>query len=90
MSEKADWVRVQPQVRRHTCHWPGCDLQVPPAMWGCRGHWFQLPTKLRDEIWTVYTIGQEHDASLVSQEYRDVADWVQAWIRENRVDRSRP
>jgi len=34
MSTKADYVRSQGQTRNHHCHWPGCDKQVPPAMWG--------------------------------------------------------
>jgi len=35
---------------RHTCHWPGCNKEVPPAMWGCKTHWFSLPKRLRDRI----------------------------------------
>lgn len=27
----------------HTCHWPGCTVEVDPKMWGCRRHWFMLP-----------------------------------------------
>jgi len=41
MSTKADYVRSQGQTRNHHCHWPGCDKQVPPAMWGCKGHWYR-------------------------------------------------
>jgi hypothetical protein len=41
------------------CHWPGCERQVPPAMWGCKPHWFKLPKQLRDRIWATYEIGQE-------------------------------
>lgn len=36
MSAKADYARSQGQTREHHCHWPGCDKQVPPAMWGCK------------------------------------------------------
>lgn len=64
----------------HTCHWPGCHVQVPRAMWGCKGHWLSLPKILRDRIWAAYTIGQEKDASLVTQEYLDAATAVQEWI----------
>jgi hypothetical protein len=35
----------------HTCHWPDCRKEVPPAMWGCKQHWFALPKPLRDRIW---------------------------------------
>jgi hypothetical protein len=38
----------------HTCHWPGCNKEVPPAMWGCAHHWFALPKTLRDKVWAAY------------------------------------
>lgn len=44
---------------KHTCHWPGCELEVPPKLWGCAKHWFRLPKKLRDEVWRTYVPGQE-------------------------------
>jgi hypothetical protein len=56
---KADYVRSQGQTRDHHCHWPGCTRQVPPAMWGCKAHWFKLPKALRDKIWRTYKPGQE-------------------------------
>lgn len=64
----------------HTCHWPGCSASVPPAMWGCRSHWFRLPKELRDLIWSTYKPGQEvsKDPSL---EYVAAAEMVQDWIR---------
>lgn len=67
---------------RHTCHWPGCRTTVPPKMWGCKSHWFQLPKYLRDKIWAAYVPGQEIRKD-PSQEYLDVADEVQRWIRDN-------
>lgn len=44
----------------HTCHHPFCDVHVPPAMFSCRRHWFQLPKRLRDAIWAAYVPGQEN------------------------------
>lgn len=83
MSEsKADYVRRQPQTRKHHCHWPGCNAQVPPAMWGCKAHWFRLPKALRDRIWETYRPGQEKTMS-PSDAYLEAADAVQAWIREH-------
>lgn len=79
---KADYVRSQSQTRRHTCHWPGCDTQVPPAMWGCKAHWFKLPKRLRDRIWATYEIGQEVSMT-PSDEYLAVAHEVQEWIEAN-------
>ena len=43
----------------HRCHWPTCNVSVPPKMWGCRAHWFTLPKPIRDEIWRTYRPGQE-------------------------------
>lgn len=82
MSEKADYVRRQRQDRSHTCHWPDCDRQVPPAMWGCKQHWFKLPKRLRDAIWDEYVPGQEQRMD-PSEGYLTVAQEVQDWIRAN-------
>lgn len=77
---KAAYVRSQGQTRDHHCHWPGCGKNVPPAMWGCKAHWFALPKHLRDRIWATYVPGQEVTLT-PSREYLAVADEVQAWIR---------
>lgn len=81
MNTKADYVRSQGQTRKHHCHWPGCNQQVPPAMWGCKGHWFRLPTSLRARIWATYKPGQEVNGT-PSAEYLEAARQVQAWIAE--------
>ena len=67
---------------KHTCHWPGCTRSVPPAMWGCGGHWFKLPQKLRSKIWAAYRIKQE-DTKTPSAEYVAVAREAQEWIAAN-------
>ena len=82
MKSKADYVKSQKQTRAHTCHWPGCNKQVPPAMWGCKQHWFKLPLRLRSKIWATYKPGQEITMT-PSAAYLDAADEVQKWIREN-------
>lgn len=78
-----DWkrrqVRMARQSRNHRCHWPGCQKQVPPAMWGCQRHWFSLPKEIRDAIWSAYVPGQETSGK-VSAEYRKAALDAQAWI----------
>lgn len=79
MNTKADYVRRQPQTRNHHCHWPGCEKQVPPAMWGCKSHWFKLPSILRAKIWRTYRPGQEVTMT-PSAEYVAVAREVQEWI----------
>ena len=67
---------------KHKCHWPGCDKDVPPAMWGCTSHWFKLPFALRKKVWTTYRPGQEVDKN-PSKEYIAVVKEIQTWIREN-------
>ena len=65
----------------HTCHWPGCQKEVPPAMWGCSPHWFSLPVRLRNKVWAAYRPGQEITKT-PSAAYIEVAKEVQAWIQE--------
>ncbi|MGD9797565.1 MAG: hypothetical protein AB7V15_05585 [Acidimicrobiia bacterium] len=79
---KVEHVKAARQDRRHGCHWPGCETQVPPAMWGCKAHWFKLPKRLRDAIWDEYVPGQEARMD-PSDEYLTVAREVQAWIEEH-------
>lgn len=78
-ADKRAYVMRQKQNRNHECHWPGCDKQVPPAMWGCKAHWFALPKVLRDRIWATYRPGQEKDLT-PSAAYLAAATEVQRWI----------
>lgn len=80
--DKRAYVKSQGQTRNHTCHWPGCTRQVPPALWGCYSCWRKLPKHLRDEIWRTFEPGQEVDLS-PSDEYLEVADKIQRWIKEH-------
>ena len=79
---KVNYVKSQGQTRKHHCHWPGCNKQVPPALWGCRTHWFMLPRYLRNKIWMAYEIGQEINMT-PSKKYLEVAREVEQWIKEN-------
>ena len=81
---KAEHVRRANQTRPHTCHWPSCNKQVPPAMWGCKEHWFKIPKRLRDRIWATYKPGQEESLD-VSEDYLKAADAVQEWIRSQEA-----
>jgi hypothetical protein len=78
---KTDYVRRQGQIRSHTCHWPGCEAQVPPALWGCRAHWFALPKPIRDRIWQTFRPGQEKTLT-PSADYIAAARAAQAWIAQ--------
>jgi hypothetical protein len=82
IGDKVEHVRRAKQTRGHTCHWPGCGKQVPPAMWGCKKHWFRLPKSLRDKIWNAYVPGQEARMD-PSAEYLSAADEVQDWIAKH-------
>lgn len=63
----------------HSCHWPDCTKKVPPAMWGCREHWFKLPKVIRDAIWREYVPGQEVKKN-PSIRYLAAAALAQGWI----------
>jgi hypothetical protein len=57
---------------------------VPPAMWGCKAHWFKLPKHLRDKIWATYRPGQEVNMT-PSKAYLEAARQVDQWIQlQNR------
>lgn len=82
---KADYVRGEAARNAtfdHACHWPGCDRKVPPAMWGCRQHWYKLPLALRNKVWRTYRPGQEVSKD-PSADYLAVAREVQDWIAAN-------
>lgn len=81
VSAKVAYVKSQSQTRNHECHWTGCTTQVPPALWGCKKHWYRLPMDLRNKIWATYRPGQEKSLD-PSSEYLDAADQVQDWIRK--------
>jgi hypothetical protein len=85
VNSKAAYVRSQGQTRAHHCHWPGCTLQVPPAKWGCKSHWFTLPPELRARIWATFKPGQEVNGT-PSREYVAAAKAVQDWINERNAE----
>lgn len=63
----------------HFCHWPGCEKEVPPRLWGCREHWRSLPLNLRMLILRAYRPGQEVTKD-PSPEYIEAAMRVRQWI----------
>ena len=67
---------------KHTCHWTGCKVVVPPHLWGCRPHWYALPKALRDRIWATYVPGQEI-TKRPSKAYLAAARAVEQWIAEH-------
>jgi hypothetical protein len=81
-TRKVVHVRNAGQTRNHTCHWPGCEVRVPPAKWGCPDHWYRLPKRLRVALWHVYVPGQEITLS-PSETYLAIAREIQDWIAEH-------
>lgn len=70
----------------HRCHWPGCEVEVPPRLWGCCTHWFKLPRRIRDNIWKSYRNGQEEDKN-PSFAYVQAVKAARKWIKD---DEARP
>jgi hypothetical protein len=87
VTSKAAYVQSQGQDRPHTCHWPGCAHQVPPSMWGCKGHWFTPPADIRAAIWRAYQPGQEKTMR-PSGAYVSAAQEAQAWIQDYLANRA--
>jgi hypothetical protein len=59
----------------HLCAWPNCRRPVPFEMWGCKTHWYTLPTDIRDEIWQGYGHGK------LSPEWIAANERAREWIR---------
>lgn len=72
---------VKPNAGHH-CHWPDCKIEVPPAKWGCKKHWYMLPEALRNKIWRTFVPGQEQ-SKRPSRAYVEAAALAQVWIRQN-------
>lgn len=79
IGEKARYVRQAKQTRNHSCHWPGCKVQVKPAAWGCRRHWFLLPLPIRTKLWQTYVPSQEENNAKVTKAYLAAAEEAQAY-----------
>lgn len=66
---------------KHTCHFPGCPVEVRPALWGCKKHWMSLPKRLRDAVWREFRPGQEIFKN-PSGSYVAVAKEVHEWCMQ--------
>ena len=66
-------------LSKHICHAKGCQVPVPPKLFMCRRHWYQLPLAMRNAIWKVYVPGQEITKQ-ASADYRRVAAEAVAWL----------
>ena len=85
MNRKVEYVQqATNQDGKHHCHWLGCTKRVPPAMWGCKPHWFTLPKRLRDRIWQAYQPGQEISKT-PSRDYIEAARAAQEWLLDQQI-----
>jgi hypothetical protein len=41
------------------CAVPGCGDQIDPTRLMCRRDWYQVPKRLRDQVWRTWRSGQE-------------------------------
>jgi hypothetical protein len=44
---------------RDLCAVPGCRDQIDPTRLMCRRDWYQVPRRLRDQVWRTWRSGQE-------------------------------
>lgn len=73
----------------HTCHAWKCRVEVPPAMFMCKMHWFMLPGHLRRDVWRHYVPGQE-ETKTPTNEYLDVARRAIEWLKEKEYPNDQP
>jgi hypothetical protein len=67
------------QLLRHRCAWPSCAKLVPLGMWGCRVHWYALPSHLRHRIGRAYRDGlatDEHPTRDYVRAHRAALEWI--------------
>lgn len=78
---------TQKPEHSHTCHWPGCEAEVAPSMWGCKPHWTRLPQSIKQEILEHYRAGQDVDKR-PTVDYLRAARNAVAWAA-NQTKRSK-
>lgn len=62
----------------HHCHALACEVNVPPRMHMCRGHWAMVPRRLQSQLWANYRRGQERDMQPSAAYLRAAAGCVSA------------
>ena len=69
----------------HQCFAVGCEVEIRLSFLMCPYHWFKLPRRLRDAVWSAYRPGQEIDGD-VSEDWIKAAEETREWVavREGR------
>lgn len=65
----------------HLCHALRCKVEVPPAMFMCRKHWYMVPRQMRALVWLHYVPGQEVTKD-PTPEYLDVVHEAIKYVSE--------
>ena len=62
----------------HKCNWPTCAKQVCDSVWGCKEHFFTLPSKFREPILRALSRGR-HSPSTVHIDKTDPFAQAEHW-----------
>ncbi len=70
----------------HICAHPSCDRRCAGPMLACRGHWFQLPAKVRRQIWSWWRVRLSNPGNVnaVREHARAVQGAVEFWAAAER------
>jgi hypothetical protein len=63
---------------KHECMWPTCHKLVPLDMWGCREHWYRLPSSVRVLLGRAYRRGM-NDGNHPNRRYVRAHHTALAW-----------
>jgi hypothetical protein len=69
------------------CAVPGCGDQIDPARLMCRRDWYQVPRRLRDQVWRTWRSGQEangreHQEAVLQAIAAAGLAWLPSWRRQ--------
>ncbi|MBC8638284.1 hypothetical protein IAG25_15800 [Caballeronia sp. EK] len=67
---------------KHECMWPSCHALVALDRWGCREHWYRLPSNLRSWIGRAYRSGLRagnHPNRSYAQAHHAALAWIAAF-----------
>lgn len=70
----------------HACEHPQCFRQIEGRLFGCRPHWYALPTDLRSEVWRTWKarLRAPGDPTAVAAHEAAKAQAVRFWSEDLR------
>jgi hypothetical protein len=72
------------------CPVPGCDDQIDQTRLMCRRDWYQVPKRLRDQVWRTWRSGQEANSrdhqqavlqAIAAARVARLPDWRRQFVR---------